>query len=418
MAKNTAQFDPLPELDRDSAIPLHFQLYKSISRSIVRQKPLPGAKLPSERKLSEKLSINRTTVRKAYEQMLDAGLAEKRASRNGLFISEKALQKSQRPFPVFGIVLPCRYSEFMAQSNQFGHQYLEGLIDQAVDLGYSIMMVHPPGPSEPPEKADRWIEHTLGRLSGIVHLGDRGQAEDRPLRLILENTTVPQVSISGRTPYEHITSVIGNARVGATAAAEYLFEQGHRRAAYLADLQPPPDSNTLFDYESRTRGDQIVQSLRDCNIQIEPEDIFTTGEDSERIVRSARTLADRCEETRPTAVLCNNDRIACFLINALHDLGLRVPEDISVIGYDGIDMPGAPLPLSTIRMPFYTLATRAMLYLHGNFTDSTQKEQSCISIPTSLTLRDTTSTAPNRYPARREFTTACQALGQRKGGLS
>jgi LacI family transcriptional regulator/LacI family repressor for deo operon, udp, cdd, tsx, nupC, and nupG len=73
-----------------------------------------------------------------------------------------------------------------------------------------------------------------------------------------------------------------------------------------------------------------------------------------------RYFRDLPENQRPSAVTCYNDLVAIGLVHALHDLGLRVPDDISIVGYDDIDMATyGPIPLTTVHVPKRDMGSRA-----------------------------------------------------------
>jgi LacI family transcriptional regulator len=128
-------------------------------------------------------------------------------------------------------------------------------------------------------------------------------------------------------------------------AVEYLIEQGHTRIVHMA--------GPTYSIHSQQR---IAGVRRACSAS---HLIFT----DDHIVRAGAHLADgyraglayfrACPaELRPTAVTCYNDLVAIGLYRALAELGLRVPDDVSVIGWDDIPLTEyLPVPLTTVRMP-------------------------------------------------------------------
>jgi LacI family transcriptional regulator/LacI family repressor for deo operon, udp, cdd, tsx, nupC, and nupG len=128
-------------------------------------------------------------------------------------------------------------------------------------------------------------------------------------------------------------------------AAEYLIAQGHTRILYLA--------GPAYSMHSQER---IDGTLRACSAA-------RLGFTEEHVVRAGAHLADgyrvgleffgTCPaDSRPTAVSCYNDLVAAGLYRALAELGLRVPEEVSVIGFDDIPLAEfLTVPLTTIRMP-------------------------------------------------------------------
>ena len=93
----------------------------------------------------------------------------------------------------------------------------------------------------------------------------------------------------------------------------------------------------------------------------------------------------------PTALFCANDEIAAGAMAALSEMGLRVPEDVSVIGFDDSSAASVLRPaLTTLRQPFQELARRAVELLLAQVQDHETAVQQ-ILLPTSLIVRDTVS---------------------------
>ena len=127
-------------------------------------------------------------------------------------------------------------------------------------------------------------------------------------------------------------------------AARYLLERGHRRIAVLSN-------NTQRQYnDERMRGCTLAFEEAGCDEY--QQYLVTNLEDEDDIYRRTVELMKR--ETRPTAILVFNDNMAMCVYQAIADCGLRIPDDVSVVGFD--DIPTAkymPPPLTTIRHATY-----------------------------------------------------------------
>lgn len=127
---------------------------------------------------------------------------------------------------------------------------------------------------------------------------------------------------------------------GAHLATEHLLGLGHRRLAFLAN--PPGDG-----YLGRRRG--FEQAMTDAGLA--PQ-VHVTSYDPDEVRADARKLLageGPAGEGRPSAILAHNDRAAVAVLGALADLGLRCPEDVSVVGYDGAEAAGLPgIELTTV----------------------------------------------------------------------
>jgi LacI family transcriptional regulator len=128
-------------------------------------------------------------------------------------------------------------------------------------------------------------------------------------------------------------------------AAEYLIEQGHTRLIHLA--------GPTYSMHSQERIDGNVRACSASHLRFTDEHIVRAGAHLEGGYRAGLAYFGACPvESRPTGVTCYNDLVAIGFYRALSELGLRVPDDVSVIGFD--DIPLAEYltpPLTTIRMP-------------------------------------------------------------------
>lgn len=94
------------------------------------------------------------------------------------------------------------------------------------------------------------------------------------------------------------------------------------------------------------------------------------------------------EGNLPTVYWCVNDEIAHWVIDALTELGLKVPEDISVVGYDGASITSEE-NLTTISIPFYSIGYRALKMLLDYYENGKTEPNSHVEIATSLVIKKT-----------------------------
>ena len=170
------------------------------------------------------------------------------------------------------------------------------------------------------------VDHLAAR--GIPMLGDGSPADHRVVNLALDNR-------------------------GATAAvAEHVRALGHQRVAHL--LMPlGPDSSTGSVAEADL-GAAVFSDSRDRALGF--LDVFGPGRpmaqtalpDVEQGALAGHLLLDKPAELRPTAVVAQSDLLAVGVIRAATELGLRVPEDLSVTGFDGVELPWFEGTLTTI----------------------------------------------------------------------
>lgn len=139
---------------------------------------------------------------------------------------------------------------------------------------------------------------------------------------------------------------------GQGAAVRHLRSLGHRRIAHVTmplyplspggPLKPAElDRATYADARLRAQGFLAVAGRRATMVEAVHPDV-----DSGRA--AARLLLDRPADQRPTAIVAQSDLLAVGVMRAAAELGLRVPDDLSVTGFDGVDLPWLPVPLTTV----------------------------------------------------------------------
>lgn len=168
---------------------------------------------------------------------------------------------------------------------------------------------------------------------------------------------------------------------GARLAIRHLHALGHRRIAHVTG----PDGNVL----TTARREGMVAERTRLKLPARPEWVirgdFSLESGHEA---AARILA---MQDRPTAVFCSADMVAFGLIAGLIAGGLRVPEDISVVGFDDIEMSGSYVPsLTTIRQDRHQLGRRAAEVLLDRLTSPQQLPQAEAAIPVELVVRAST----------------------------
>jgi DNA-binding LacI/PurR family transcriptional regulator len=168
----------------------------------------------------------------------------------------------------------------------------------------------------------------------------------------LSQTPVPVVFIDVHTPsVAQMPRVIGDDMAGGALAARHLLSLGHRRIAFIGDALEDPFGFT----SSRDREDGLRQELTVGGVDIPPGWIGHGAHGR----YEARELARRIltPDDRPTAIFAASDTQALGVIAAARELGLHVPEDLSVIGYDDIEAADY-VRLTTIRQQLFESGRR------------------------------------------------------------
>lgn len=372
------------KLSKTSPEPLHMQLSKELHRQIRLLKPDAKVNLLSERKLSELLTLDRSTTHRAYTELKKAGLLTK-GSNKTLCVMSDVRQKLRQPFPSIGIVLPERFSDFIDHNQQISMLYMRGIFDRAAELNISTLMVQLPPPNTSGEHMQEFLRSVIGRLSGVIHLGDRKLTDDLPLQQLFEYTEVPQIFISGYSGYNHIMAVVGDPTAGALALCEHLRETGHDDIGLVSflgssDVQSPPHN---FYYECGNRAKTMLECFRRYGFNCPDKWQLYNCNNRRQIKTSLEKLL--ANDHLPSVFWCINDGTAHMTIEVLKELGLQVPGDISVVGYDG-ETTGEGSTLTTIKLPFYAIGSKSVNMLQEYYEKGINEKNRTVKLSTSLIL--------------------------------
>lgn len=270
----------------------------------------------------------------------------------------------------------------------FMHELLQGMYAATRDQDCNLLLacgVGPrPGPGLSAPSAPAWP--TLSPGADFVPVGpwnvDGIVVAPHPL-IAEQSAFVQQLLADGFPviligPEEPGPAVIVDAAGGFRQAFDHLLEHGHRRIAFIAGV-----SRRSVDSVQRLQA--YLDALHAANLSPDPR-LIAYGEASLTFGRQAmqQILATGAQFT---AVLANNDRSAFGAIEALREAGLRVPEEVAVIGFDDIlEARAFTPPLTTIRQPTFDLGYQAVLSVLDRIAG--QRADSLITLlPTRLVIR-------------------------------
>ena len=194
----------------------------------------------------------------------------------------------------------------------------------------------------------------------------------------LANCGVPVVVI-GVDPSEKLCQIDIDNLSASQEAVQHLLALGHRRIGMIVH------ASLEFD-AARARLNGYRSALGSAGIAYEPE-LVQIGDFSEESGRNGMK-ALLALDAPPTAVFAGNDAIAWGVVQAMEEAGLRIPDDISLVGFDD-DIPSRFLdpPLTTITVPAVSLGERAARMLLGLLANK-QPETRNVLVPVALTIRD------------------------------
>lgn len=223
---------------------------------------------------------------------------------------------------------------------------LQSLQEALADAGITLLVATS---QYSPQREESQIRTMLARgVDGLVLIGDD---RDEKLYALLQSRQTPYVLLwTARPGSPHVTIGFDN-----FAAASNLTQRvigfGHHRIAMIAGITEGNDRA-----RDRVRG--VRHALRDAGLTIEPR--FLTEAPYSIDAGEVAAAAMLSQRPRPTAILCGNDVLAAGVLRAARRAGLSVPRDISIVGFDDIDLANAvDPPLTTVRVPHRRMGSAA-----------------------------------------------------------
>ncbi len=268
---------------------------------------------------------------------------------------------------IVGVVIPETIPKVF--SDPYFPAVLRGIFDALMERGYHLML----SLLSPPQEEDFYQRALRGRVvDGIIVLS--AQVTDPLIRRAYEEG-LPVVSI-GRYPQEPGVSYVDADNVGGgRMATEHLLRLGWRRVATIAGPQTmAPGIDRLEGYRA---------ALQAWGIRPSP-DWIAEGDFTEA---GGYMAMRRLLSARPDAVFVASDLMAMGALKALREAGLRVPEDMAIVGYDDVELAQfTDPPLTTVRQPIYELGRVAVQLLLHQLEEDVREPQRVI-LPTELVIR-------------------------------
>ncbi len=191
------------------------------------------------------------------------------------------------------------------------------------------------------------------KVDGIIVIG---WIEESYLSFLSENVGVPLLFLDFSDEHLNVDSVISDSFYGAYYLTNYLFEMGHEKIAYVGTLLSTSSITDRYLGYMKSILEHGQQPRKEW--QIDDRHISTAKIDADLMV---------FPEDMPTAFVCNCDLTASVLIKKLQENGYRVPEDVSVVGYDNFLFPGlCDIPITTYEVDTKEMARRAISILVKN----------------------------------------------------
>jgi DNA-binding LacI/PurR family transcriptional regulator len=349
------------------------QIRQQISWLIVTGKLKANDPLPSVRIFAEQLSVNMHTVRSGYKKLEAEGLVETRPGARTRVLPYDPLRIakkiSQLRTHVVGIILP-------SLTNPFYHKVLQGLEEIAAqnDTLLLVSSTHESG-----EAVWRIFNQFLEkRVDGVIVISHddldvlQDASAEEGIHQLLPIVTIDMPGVAGYSVNMDLESA-------GYQATRYLLELGHPNVLFLAPnmLEAPNLYAVYCGYQRAVQEEKRTSAAEDV--------VEVNGWSIEAGKEGGRELLKRSHQ--PSAVFAATDLLAIGAAQALQQAGIRIPEDVALVGFN--DIPLAELvqpPLTTVAAPALEMGREGMKMLQRLIAGKYPTKHHC-ELPVSLVVR-------------------------------
>lgn len=354
---------------------MYLSLAANIRESITAGAHQPGQMIASEHELARRENVSRVTVRRASELLINEGLLERRPGK-GLFV--RALPSSTPRLLTVQVIAgnlawePCL-------------QAARGVQSAARAVGAQVQLHDAHGNEDDDLEVIRRLPDGPAHGAVIVALHSAAFVETL---YSLKIRGFPFVLVDQRLRDLEVPSVLADNLAGGRQVGAHLLALGHRRIGFIGDLEADTVQARLAGLRDAV-GDAGLPFDRALVTDLKPTDRLSDW--TQQVLPQARALLS--QSNPPTAVFASCDAVARAVYAAAFAKGLRIPEDLSVVGFDDDPLTNLLTPaLTTVRQPFNAMGHAAFALLHGQITaPSAPVEHRVLAV--ELIVRQSTASA-------------------------
>lgn len=342
----------------DKTTPKYVLVEKHIKKAIKNKTIID--KLPGERTLAKELGFSYMTIRKAIDGLVTKGILFKVPTKGTFVASKKNNRKKTRNIGYF------LDSNIVAGiSSPYYSLIFNAIEKEAAKNDYSVIYISNMGEDK--------IANIISKLDGVI-----ASCFPRIENIIHEiNHSVPVVVIDNSSADKTIPSVIIDNFNAVSDSVDFICSLDHKRIGFMNGLE---DSDV-----GKNRYAGFINGLSKNRIKLDESLIFLGDYSYESGMQGAEYFLSL--KNRPSAILCANDSMAIGMIKRLHLSGLSVPGDISVMGFDDIEVSSLIIPaLTTVTAPVHEMAKRTVEMLH-HLIQGKELDNKHIALSAQLAIR-------------------------------
>ncbi len=374
-------------INKNAPIPIYQQILNEIRARIASGEWVANTQLPTEADLEAELQVSRVTIRQALSAAVEEGLVVRMAGK-GTFVSGAETATSVAKTEGFvGYIVP-------HLSSSFNVQILLGVESILKDEGFHLIFCNSEGDILKENQLLQSLE--ANRMAGYIiqpvytEAGDRVlvQVASKGSRVVFIDRVVPNIAAD---------SVMSNHFEGGRQVARHLIDQGYKDIVYLArgPIQLPSIAERLRGYQAAM-----------ADFGLKPRPPFVVGgpielgylQEQKSPTLQETSVVEKIADflrspSRPEAVVAMNDLIALPVFEAAKQIGLSIPDDLGVVGFDNLECAETSNLTTMAQRSFEIGSEAARLLLKRIRGDSSAVQQ--IRLPTQLVIR---SSSINPHP--------------------
>lgn len=327
-------------IDYESPIPKYYQLKRIILQQIKDGTLKVNTKLPSEPALARQFLISRPTVRQALNELVNEGLLYRKRG-IGTFVS--GAEPKQQP------KMPEKIAVLIPDVTYFFPPVVKAIEDCAKEKGYSVILCNTEDDQNREEKYLK--KHLKSDTAGVICYPIKYEARNEALIALMRR--IPVVVLC-RTPKDTLVDkvAVDNA-AGAYDATVHLIDQGHRKIAFvnIGIANPTAEAERINGY---------IKALTEHKLPLVDELIKTGAHFSKKPENLDDEIVKFFNESGLTAIVAMNDLVAARIFRALNSIGVKIPDDVAIVGYDNTIIASSfPVPLSSVDIPRAEMGKKA-----------------------------------------------------------
>lgn len=357
-------------INKDGNLPKYVQIFEYFKALIESGDIAFGDKILSESEIVLKFKVSRHTVRQALMQLERENYIYKEQGR-GAFCRYKKTRDGKKNIAVLTTYI----------SNYIFPPIISGIEEVLSSLGYTLTLFNT---NNEKQKEGEYLSKIIDSDTvGLIIEPTKSALVNTNLNLYkeLDKKKLPYIMINAKYDEINPAYVVMDDVEGGYILTKYLIQMGHKNIAGIFKNDDIQGVNRRLGY---------IKAMLEFNLDIQNEYFgnYGTGEEAFLPYEFVNNLLRR--DNRPSAIVCYNDQIAFYVLQAARDAGLSVPTDISIVGYDDFDIATATeLKLTTVGHPKSEMGKRAARLLINMIEK--EDEKPCYMYKPELIVRNSAS---------------------------